>query len=60
MAAEEHMLLQGTYTALSTPSNPSLTARTADSGETVQTGLSSGNTIWVKVTATNFFGETTA
>ena len=54
MAAEEHSLLQGNYTALAAPS-ASLTARAAGTAETAITGATTN--IYVKVTATNFYGE---
>ena len=54
MAAEEHQILQGNYTALAAPA-ASLTARAAATGETAITGATSN--IYVKVTATNFYGE---
>lgn len=58
MAAEEHTILQGSNTALSTPSNPTVAVRTAATGETALSGVTTN--VYVKVTATTFFGETTA
>lgn len=58
MLAEESMLIWGLNGTLSAPSNPTLAARTAASGETANSGVTSN--VYVKVTATNPFGETTA
>lgn len=58
MLAEEHMLLQGSNQNLAVPANPSLTARAANTGETGLSGVTTN--VFVKVTATTFFGETTA
>jgi hypothetical protein len=58
MLAEEHELLQGSSQNLATPANPTLAARTAATGETALSGVTSA--VFVKVTATNFFGETVA
>ncbi len=57
MLAEESMLLQGAATNLSTPANPTLAARTAATGETALSGVTTN--VFVKVSATTFFGETT-
>jgi hypothetical protein len=58
MMGEEYQLLAGTSTALSVPGAPTLTARTAGSNETAIS--SAGSATYVAVTATNYFGETTA
>lgn len=58
MLAEEHSLLQASSQNLVAPSAPSGTARTAATGETALSGVTSN--VYVKVTALNFFGETTA
>jgi hypothetical protein len=57
MMGEEYQLLAGTSTALNAPGQATLTARTAGSNETA---ITSGSTLYVEVTATNYFGETTA
>jgi hypothetical protein len=58
MLAEEHTILQGSSQNLVAPGAPTLTARAAASGETANTGVTS--TVYAKVTAANFFGETVA
>jgi hypothetical protein len=55
MMGEEYQLLAGTSTALNAPGQPTLTARTAGSNETA---ITTGSTLYVQVTATNYFGET--
>jgi hypothetical protein len=57
MLAEEYQLLASTKTNIGAPSAaPSLTARTAGSGETALSGVTTN--IYVRVTATNYTGET--
>lgn len=56
MLAEEHMLLQGSNQALAAPTIPTATARAALSGETGLSGVTTN--VYIRVTATNFFGET--
>jgi hypothetical protein len=58
MLAEEHMILQGSAGNLSAPGAPTVAARTAATGETGLSGLTTN--IYVKVTALTFFGETVA
>lgn len=58
MLAEEHMILQGSAGNLSTPSAPTLAARAAATGETALSGVTTN--VYVKVSATTFFGETLA
>ena len=58
MLAEEHTILQGRYTVVPTPGAPTLAARTAATGETALSGVTS--TVYAKVTATTFYGETVA
>ncbi len=58
MLAEEHSILEASSQNLATPSAPTLAARSAASGETAITGATS--TIYAKITALNFFGETVA
>ena len=58
MLAEEHMILQGSSQNLAAPGTPSVTARSADSGETVLSGVTTN--LYVKTTAVTFFGETAA
>jgi hypothetical protein len=57
MMGEEYQLLAGTSVALNAPGTPTLTARTAGSNETGLTGVTTN--VFVEVTATNYFGETT-
>lgn len=57
MMGEEAAYMAGTSIALPTPSNPStLTARSANSGETALSGITTN--VFVKVSAANWFGET--
>lgn len=58
MLNEEAMHLAATSTNLSTPTNPTLTARSANSGETGLSGVTTN--VFVKVTAVTWFGETAA
>jgi len=58
MMGEEYQLLAGTSTNLSAPATPTLTGRVAGSNETAISTV--GSTTYVTVTATNYFGETTA
>jgi hypothetical protein len=58
MLGEEYMLIAGTGTAVSAPAAPTLTARTAGSNETPLSGVSTN--VYVRITATNYYGETTA
>jgi hypothetical protein len=57
MLGEEYQLICGSSVSLSTPATPTITARTAGSNETT---VGSNGTYDVKVTATNWFGETAA
>lgn len=57
MLAEEYQLLAATAHNIGAPSAaPSLTARTAGSGETALSGVTTN--VYVRVTATNYTGET--
>jgi hypothetical protein len=56
MLAEEYQLMQATGTVVQTPGQPTLTPRTAGTGESNLTGITTN--LYVKVTALNFFGET--
>ncbi|WAL67139.1 hypothetical protein ORV05_04945 [Amycolatopsis cynarae] len=57
MLAEEYQILGSTATAIGAPSAaPTLTARTAGSGETALSGVTTN--VYVRITATNFTGET--
>jgi hypothetical protein len=58
MLGEEYQMLAGSSQTLSAPANPTLTARTAGSNETGLTNVTTN--VFVKVTALNYFGETTA
>jgi hypothetical protein len=60
MLGEEYMDIAGTSTALTTPSAPTLTVRNANSGETALSGTLTNNTVDVKVSAANWYGETAA
>lgn len=57
MMFEEHALLQGSSQNLVAPGAPTLTQRAALTGETAITGITTN--IFVRTTATTFFGETT-
>ena len=57
MLNEEAAHINASSIALTTPSNPTLTARTANSGETALTGVTTN--VYVKVAANTFFGSTT-
>lgn len=57
MLAEEYQMIAATSTPLNPPTVVSLTARTAGSNETT---VGSNTDFTVLVTATNYFGETTA
>ncbi|HUX70790.1 MAG TPA: hypothetical protein VMV41_09795 [Cellulomonadaceae bacterium] len=59
LMAEEYQLLDASGTVAQTPGTPTLAARAAGASETALTGVS-GSTVWVKVTGTNYFGETVA
>ncbi len=54
---EEYLMIAGSSANLGTPGTPTVTARTAGSNETP---VGSNGTFGVKVTATNYFGETIA
>jgi len=56
MLGEEYMLIAGSSSNLAAPATPTVTLRTAGSNETT---VGTNGTYSVKVTATNFFGETT-
>jgi len=56
MLAEEHMIIQGANGVIATPGTPTVAARTALTGETGLSGLTTN--IYVKVTALDFYGET--
>lgn len=58
MLAEEYAMLSGTRQSLTTPSQPTATARSAGAAETAITGATTN--VYVKVTAKNYFGETAA
>jgi hypothetical protein len=58
MLNEEASHLNASSIALSTPATPTITARTANSGETALTGITTN--VYVKVTASTFFGQTAA
>jgi hypothetical protein len=60
MLGEEYMMLAGTSTTLSAPTVVSATARTAGSGETAVSAPGGGNTLYIAVTAVNYYGETLA
>lgn len=58
MLNEEAQLIAATSTALATPSAPTVTVRNANSGETPISGTLTNNTVDVKITAANWYGET--
>ncbi len=58
MLNEEAQLIAATSTALTTPTAPTVTTRNANSGETALSGTITNNTVDVKVTACNWYGET--
>jgi hypothetical protein len=58
MLNEEAALIAATSTTLGAPSAPTLTVRNANSGETALSGTITNNTVDVKVTAANWYGET--
>jgi hypothetical protein len=58
MLNEEASHLGATSIALSAPGAPTLTARTANSGETALSGITTN--VFCEVTACTFFGETAA
>lgn len=58
MLNEEASHLGATSIALSAPGTPTLTARSANSGESALTGITTN--VFVSVTANTFFGETAA
>jgi hypothetical protein len=60
MLGEEYMMLAGTSVPLQAPTVVSATARTAGSNETAVSAPGGGNTLYVCVTATNYYGETVA
>jgi hypothetical protein len=58
MLNEEAQIIAATSTALTTPSAPIGTARNANAGETALSGTITNNTVDIKVTAANWYGET--
>ena len=60
MMFEEHAILEASHQNLVAPGAPSGAAKTASSSETTITGPTSGNNVYIKTTATTFFGETVA
>lgn len=60
MLNEEAQLIAATSTALPTPAAPTLTARSANVGEVPLSGVITNNTINVRITAANWYGETAA
>lgn len=57
--AEEYAILAATSTNITTPAAPTTTTRVAGAGETALTG-SGGNNLYIRITETTFFGETTS
>jgi hypothetical protein len=55
---EEDQILSSTATAVAAPGTPTVVARTAGSNETPVTGVTTN--IYVRVTASNYYGETAA
>lgn len=60
MLNEEAQFIAGTSTALATPGAPTLTVRNANAGETALSGTITNNTVDVRVSAANWYGETAA
>lgn len=60
MLNEEAQFIAGTSTALATPGAPTLTVRNANSGETALSGTITNNTVDVRISAANWYGETAA
>lgn len=58
MLNEEAQIIAATSTALSTPSAPTATARTPNTGETAITGTITNSTVDIAVSAANWYGET--
>jgi hypothetical protein len=58
MLGEEYQLIAGTATALTTPTAATATVRAANAGETALSGTITNNTLDIKVTAANWYGET--
>ena len=58
MLLEERAMIGATSIALSTPGSPGVTTRTAGTGETPLSGVSTN--IYIAVTAVNYYGETVA
>lgn len=60
MLAEEHQLIAGTYNNIAAPGAPTVTSRAPETGESAVTGTTTGNDIFVKVVAKNYYGGTAA
>lgn len=58
MLLEERALIGATSVALGTPGTPTVAARTANTGETALSGVTTN--VYVKITAVNYYGETAA
>lgn len=58
MLNEEAQMMAATSTALTTPSAPAATVRAANASETALSGTITNNTVDIKVTAANWWGET--
>lgn len=58
MLGEEYQLIAGTSTILAAPGQATMGVRAAGTGETGLSGITTN--VYVRVTATNYFGETTA
>lgn len=58
MLNEEAQIIAATSTALTTPSTPTASARTPNSGESAITGTITDSTVNIVVTAANWYGET--
>jgi hypothetical protein len=58
MLGEEYQMIAGSSQNLATPAAPTVTVRTAGSNETAMS--TTGGSVYVKITALNYFGETTA
>lgn len=59
MQGEEYQHLDGTSVALASVATPTAATATTASGETSLSGITAGNNLYIRVTNTNYFGETT-
>jgi hypothetical protein len=60
MLAEEHQLIGGIYNNITAPGAPTVSARAPDTGESAVTGPTTGQNVYLKVVAKNYYGGTAA